>query len=399
MEEGRTSSSKHKFGKLVTVLSIDGGGVRGIIPGVVLAYLESKLQELDGEEVRIADYFDVMSGTSTGGLIATMLAAPNENKRPLFAAKELVPFYIKHSPKIFPQTGGVFRGIVNLWKALTGPRYDGKYLRKLIRTTLGDSKLHQAVTNMAIPTFDIKKLQPVIFSSYQVEKQPTLDAQLADICISTSAPPTFFPPHYFKNQDSQGNTREFNLIDGAIAANNPVSQFREVTKEIMKNPGGFSIKPVEYGKFLVVSLGTGSNKTEEKYNAQIASKWGVISWLYYKGSSPLLSCYSDAGSDMVDYHNCVVFKALGSEDNYLRIDDDKLQGDVVSSDLATEENMQNLVRVGEKLLKSPVTRQNLDTGRYEPVENGGTNEEALKRIAKLLSEERKYRLSQLENLN
>ncbi|CAN1814653.1 Patatin-like protein 1 [Linum perenne] len=367
MEEGRTSSSKHKFGKLVTVLSIDGGGVRGIIPGVVLAYLESKLQELDGEEVRIADYFDVMSGTSTGGLIATMLAAPNENKRPLFAAKELVPFYIKHSPKIFPQTGGVFRGIVNLWKALTGPRYDGKYLRKLIRTTLGDSKLHQAVTNMAIPTFDIKKLQPVIFSSYQVEKQPTLDAQLADICISTSAPPTFFPPHYFKNQDSQGNTREFNLIDGAIAANNPtLVAIREVTKEIMKNPGGFSIKPVEYGKFLVVSLGTGSNKTEEKYNAQIASKWGVISWLYYKGSSPL---------------------------------DDKLQGDVVSSDLATEENMQNLVRVGEKLLKSPVTRQNLDTGRYEPVENGGTNEEALKRIAKLLSEERKYRLSQLENLN
>ncbi|CAN1814651.1 Patatin-like protein 1 [Linum perenne] len=392
MEEGRTSSSKHKFGKLVTVLSIDGGGVRGIIPGVVLAYLESKLQELDGEEVRIADYFDVMSGTSTGGLIATMLAAPNENKRPLFAAKELVPFYIKHSPKIFPQ--------MNLWKALTGPRYDGKYLRKLIRTTLGDSKLHQAVTNMAIPTFDIKKLQPVIFSSYQVEKQPTLDAQLADICISTSAPPTFFPPHYFKNQDSQGNTREFNLIDGAIAANNPtLVAIREVTKEIMKNPGGFSIKPVEYGKFLVVSLGTGSNKTEEKYNAQIASKWGVISWLYYKGSSPLLSCYSDAGSDMVDYHNCVVFKALGSEDNYLRIDDDKLQGDVVSSDLATEENMQNLVRVGEKLLKSPVTRQNLDTGRYEPVENGGTNEEALKRIAKLLSEERKYRLSQLENLN
>ncbi|CAN1343691.1 Patatin-like protein 1 [Linum perenne] len=366
MEGGRTSSSKHKFGKLVTVLSIDGGGVRGIIPGVVLAYLESKLQELDGEEVRIADYFDVMSGTSTGGLIATMLAAPNESKRPLFAAKELVPFYIKHSPKIFPQTGGVFRGIVNLWKALTGPRYDGKYLRKLIRTTLGDSKLHQAVTNMAIPTFDIKKLQPVIFSSYQVEKQPTLDAQLADICISTSAPPTFFPPHYFKNQDSQGNTREFNLIDGAIAANNPtLVAIREVTKEIMKNPGGFSIKPVEYGKFLVVSLGTGSNKTEEN-----------------KGSSPLLSCYSDAGSDMVDYHNCVVFKALGSEDNYLRID-----------------NMQNLVRVGEKLLKSPVTRQNLDTGRYEPVENGGTNEETLQRIAKLLSEERKYRLSQLENLN
>ncbi|CAI0553690.1 unnamed protein product [Linum tenue] len=305
----------------------------------MLAYLESKLQELDGEGARIADYFDVISGTSTGGLVATMLAAPNENKRPLFAAKEIVQFYLENSPKIFPQNRSVFAWVVKLWKVLTGPQYDGKYLRKAIRKMLGSSKLHDSLTNLVIPTFDIKKLQPVIFSSYQ-----TLVA------------------------------------------------ITEVTKQIMKNPGGCSMKPMEYGRFLVISLGTGSNKTEEKYNAKTASKWGVISWLYHKGSSPLISCYSDAISDMVDYHNCVVFKALESEDNYLRIDDDKLQGDTVSADLATEENLNNLVKVGENLLKGPVTRKNLDTGRYEPVENGGTNEEALQRVAKLLSEERKYRL-------
>ncbi|CAI0553688.1 unnamed protein product [Linum tenue] len=350
-------------------------------------------QELDGEGARIADYFDVISGTSTGGLVATMLAAPNENKRPLFAAKEIVQFYLENSPKIFPQNRSVFAWVVKLWKVLTGPQYDGKYLRKAIRKMLGSSKLHDSLTNLVIPTFDIKKLQPVIFSSYQVETLPTLDAKLSDICISTAAPPTFFPVHYFKNQDSQGNVREFNLIDGGIAANNPtLVAITEVTKQIMKNPGGCSMKPMEYGRFLVISLGTGSNKTEEKYNAKTASKWGVISWLYHKGSSPLISCYSDAISDMVDYHNCVVFKALESEDNYLRIDDDKLQGDTVSADLATEENLNNLVKVGENLLKGPVTRKNLDTGRYEPVENGGTNEEALQRVAKLLSEERKYRL-------
>ncbi|CAI0553699.1 unnamed protein product [Linum tenue] len=240
-----------------------------------------------------------------------MLAAPNENKRPLFAAKEIVQFYLENSPKIFPQNR----------KVLTGPQYDGKYLRKAIRKMLGSSKLHDSLTNLVIPTFDIKKLQPVIFSSYQVETLPTLDAKLSDICISTAAPPTFFPVHYFKNQDSQGNVREFNLIDGGIAANNPtLVAITEVTKQIMKNPGGCSMKPMEYGRFLVISLGTGSNKTEEKYNAKTASKWGVISWLYHKGSSPLISCYSDAISDMVDYHNCVVFKALESEDNYLRID-------------------------------------------------------------------------------
>ncbi|KAF8377522.1 hypothetical protein HHK36_030904 [Tetracentron sinense] len=75
------------YGNLITILSIDGGGIRGIIPGTILAYLESQLQELDGEDARLADYFDVIAGTSTGGLLTAMLTAPDDNNRPLFAAK------------------------------------------------------------------------------------------------------------------------------------------------------------------------------------------------------------------------------------------------------------------------------------------------------------------------
>uniref|UniRef100_A0A166AZR0 Patatin n=1 Tax=Daucus carota subsp. sativus TaxID=79200 RepID=A0A166AZR0_DAUCS len=75
-------------GNTVTVLSIDGGGIRGIIPGTILAFLESKLQELDGPDARVADYFDVISGTSTGGLVTAMLAAPDKDNKPLFAASD-----------------------------------------------------------------------------------------------------------------------------------------------------------------------------------------------------------------------------------------------------------------------------------------------------------------------
>jgi predicted acylesterase/phospholipase RssA len=90
-------------GKLITILSIDGGGIRGLIPATIITYLEAKLQELDGPDARIADYFDVIAGTSTGALLTSMLAAPDENNRPLFAAKDLTTFYLENGPKIFPQ--------------------------------------------------------------------------------------------------------------------------------------------------------------------------------------------------------------------------------------------------------------------------------------------------------
>ncbi|MFS7973973.1 putative patatin-like phospholipase domain, Acyl transferase/acyl hydrolase/lysophospholipase [Helianthus anomalus] len=205
-------------GKRITVLSIDGGGIRGVIPGVILEYLESQLQELDGEEARVADYFDVIAGTSTGGLVTTMLTAPDENNRPLYAAKDIVPFYLENTPKIFPQRRGPFAWIIGLFKALLGPKYNGKYLQNLVKSLLGTTKLSQTLTNVVIPTFDIKNMQPVIFSSFQVAREPSMDVQLSDICIGTSAAPTYLPAHCFRKGD-----REFNLIDGGIVANNPVS--------------------------------------------------------------------------------------------------------------------------------------------------------------------------------
>ncbi|KAK6116252.1 hypothetical protein DH2020_050048 [Rehmannia glutinosa] len=395
MEENNSSDLQNQppnKGNLITILSIDGGGIRGIIPGILLAYLESQLQELDGENVRLADYFDVIAGTSTGGLVTTMLTAPDKNNRPLYAAKDIVPFYLEHTPKIFPQPRGPFAGLISMMKGFQGPKYDGKYLHSLTRKMLGNTRLHETLTNVVLTSFDIKKLQPAIFSSYTAPEDSTMDALLSDICISTSAAPTFFPPYYFENKGSK-----FNLIDGGVVANNPtLVAISEVTRETFnKNPDFFPIKPMDFGRFLVISLGTGAPKNEEKYDAKSAAGWGIVGWLYVT-PSPLLRAYNQANGDMVDFHNAVVFQALHSQHNYLRIQDDNLTGDdLVSMDIATKENLENLVKVGEELLEKPVSRMNCQTGNYEPVENGGTNMEALKKFAKLLSEEREKRLSNL----
>jgi patatin-like phospholipase/acyl hydrolase len=90
-------------GQRVTILTIDGGGIQGLIPGTILAFLEARLQELDGPNVRLADYFDCIAGTSTGGLITAMITAPGKHRRPLFAAKDINRFYLENGPYIFPQ--------------------------------------------------------------------------------------------------------------------------------------------------------------------------------------------------------------------------------------------------------------------------------------------------------
>ncbi|KAJ8471338.1 hypothetical protein OPV22_025681 [Ensete ventricosum] len=382
-------------GNLITILSIDGGGIRGVIPATILSFLESELQKLDGDDVRIADYFDVIAGTSTGGLVTAMLAAPDETNRPLFAAKDIKSFYLEHSPKIFTQIGGFLAPVRRMLRSLWGPKYSGTYLHSLIREKLGGVRLHETLTNVIIPTFDIKQLHPTIFSSYQVKHKSSLDACLSDICIGTTAAPTYFPAHYFETKDSEGSTnREFHLIDGGVVANNPaLVAVGEVTKEVhKKNPDYFPHEAMDYRKFLLISLGAGSAKVEGKYRAKSASRWGVFGWLLGGGSTPLVDVLMQSCSDIVDIHLSVVFRALRSESNYLRIEDDTLTGAVSSADISTKENLDDLVTVGERLMKKPVSRVNLETGVFEPVGNGeGTNEDALRRFARLLSDERRLR--------
>ncbi|XP_031275630.1 patatin-like protein 1 [Pistacia vera] len=386
------ATSFAKVKKITTVLSIDGGGIRGLIPGTILAFLESKLQELDGPNARIADYFDIIAGTSTGGLITTMLTTPNKEGRPAFAANELNNFYLEHSPKIFPQSSSwnLLNPITSFVGEMTGPKYNGKYLRKIINQLLGDITLKETLTNVVVPAFDIKLLQPVIFSTNDAKEDVLKNARLADICIGTSAAPTFLPAHYFEIKDATQGTRTFDLIDGGVAANNPTMlAMGHISKEIFNDNSQFTdINPMDCSQLLVLSLGTGEAKKEPKYSAAKASKWGLLSWVYDNGRTPMLDIFTDASSDIVDIHVSTIFQSSGAKSNYLRIQVDTLTGDTSSVDISTKDNMNKLIEIGTNLLKDQVSRVNLDTGRFEKIEGEGNNEEALAEFAKLLSEEK-----------
>lgn len=369
-----TGSASSVVGEMVTILSIDGGGIKGIIPATVLDFLESQLQELDhNEDARLADYFDIIAGSSTGGILTAMISSPNENNRPFSAAKDIVSFYFEHGPKIF--------GSRRL--PLRGPIYDGKYLHKVLQDELGETRLHQTLTDVAITAFDIKTNQPIIFTNSELAKSPQLDAKMSDICYATAAAPIYFPPYYFVNDDGKGNQYEFNLIDGGIAAADPalLALSTATRRATEADPEFASIRSLNYKKILLLSLGTGTTAEFDKtYTAQEAAKWGIIDWLFHNNSSPFMQMVSTASSYMNDYYIASLFRALNAEKNYLRIQENALTGSTTGMDNATVANMNLLVQVGQNLLKKPVSQNGHET-----------NKQALKRFAKLLSENKKLR--------
>ncbi|RLM69126.1 hypothetical protein C2845_PM17G14290 [Panicum miliaceum] len=423
-----------KQGRVLTVLSIDGGGIRGLIPATILARLEAQFQEKDGSDARIADYFDVIAGTSTGGLMAAMLSAPGKDKRPSFAAKDIIEFYRENGPHIFPQPGGwissAWHTTKNVWKKVRGgPKYDGKFLHETIRSLMRDIRVKDTLSNIVVPAFDIRCMHPVLFNTLEAEREAHKNARLDDICIATSAAPTFVPAHSFSTEGSDGRTYNFELNDGGVAANNPTMAAMSVlTREMlrlrrrlgdqtvpllqggdvqqqaasgnptmaamammiaMENPNNEEAAPSVYKNILVLSIGTGTKK--QNYTAADCNKWNILHWLTKDGSNPLIDIFLNASADMVDINAQVLFEVFGCESNYLRIQTDKLTGETALLDCTTQTNMNKLIEIGEKLLGEPVARVNINTGEYEPIPDGPTNEKALEVLAAKLSRERKQR--------
>ncbi|XP_027906060.1 patatin-like protein 3 [Vigna unguiculata] len=357
-----SSTPPPSYGDHVSVLSIDGGGIRGIIPAKILDYLDKSLKARD-PTTSLADYFDVISGTSTGGLMTAMLAAPksSHSKSPLFTPSEVVQFYKKYGPDIFKPRA--------IWDLTKCPKYDGVFLRNITRQILKDTRLNETLTNLVIPSFDERRVSPVIFSNFKLKTETYLNAKLSDICLATSAAPTYLPPHQFENAGV-----EFDMVDGAMAANNPAMV---AVSEVIQH--------TENKNVLLLSLGTGTTKSNKL--GGIFDGVCQLGWLINS-----VDVFSEAlyGTDMVHYYLATVFPGLLSQENYLRIEEYNLDPSLEGMDNATPKNMDNLEKVGKNLLYQNVLRVNVNS--FVPIPLDQTNAQALDRFAEKLHAERLLRL-------
>ncbi|TKY61686.1 Patatin protein 3 [Spatholobus suberectus] len=218
-------------------------------------------------------------------------------------------------------------------------------------------------------------------------KMTNSQTQLADVIMSTTAAPVYFPPHELGG---------YSLVDGGIAANNPTIFALHEAATMTENRANRGSP--DYSKFLVLSLGTGS----AKLNGHKIESGGLIDWILSmtSGSPPLIDVLFRASDDMVDMCTALILGHYNSMHNFLRIQDYTLDPNRIKLNDASKSNIEALEEAARKLLHRPITLVNPLTGLQEEIPKDGslllngrapTNYEAVTSFAKRLSAERRRR--------
>lgn len=279
---------------MLRVLSIDGGGIRGILPALLLAELERS------SERRIVDLFDLVVGTSTGGILGLALTCPRGGAGPR-SAIEIGSIYLDRGETIFPLGSVPFVGLPpkgsrlfgvrtplapgaslsQRWKHLMGyenieklaapfggntPRGNARYpsepLEHELKAQLGDALMSQAILPIAVVSCDFDHGTPLIFRGGGLIQDPLGDVEMWRAARATSAAPTFFQPFTQKGVD--GVIRR--CVDGGLIANDPAFVAYTEAITFLKLSGRVG-EPI-----LLVSLGTGVRTTTTAPEPDVADQ-------------------------------------------------------------------------------------------------------------------------------
>lgn len=273
------------------ILSIDGGGVRGLIPLRILEALESRLAQR-GVTAPMHQIFDLMAGTSTGGLIAAGLCAPRPGGSTGEAAasiSELRNFYERDARDIFRHSLNA-----RLGRAITNPlglfdeTYDARPLEKLLKERFGWTSMASSLTKLVLTAYDIEQRKAVFMTNGLEEygRRPD-DYYFWQAVRATTAAPSFFEPARVENLSTK---QEEALIDGGVFMNDPaIAAYLEARKL------GWDTE-----ELVIISLGTGRAKGRSfPYNQ--AKGWGTLGWMQPSKGVPILSILTDGQSQTTAY--------------------------------------------------------------------------------------------------
>ena len=290
--------------KSIKILSIDGGGIRGIIPCIILAELRRRLGK------NLYEVFDLIAGTSTGGIIALGIGTRGNNGQP-YTPEELLNLYVENGPAIFKKK------LFTLVKELCSPKYSPDALEGTLAKFFQGTEFKTALTPLLISSYDLERQLPFFFKSHRIATRPNYNWNVTSIARATSAAPTYFPPlHLTKGKEN------YTLVDGGVFVNNPsMAAYAEAR----------ALYP-EFTQFMVVSVGTGDRQDRIAYAK--ARKWGLVGW-----ARQIVPVFMDSVSESVDYQ-----VNLMPGCTYHRLQDPHLQAAENDMDDVTPENLENLQR-------------------------------------------------------
>jgi patatin-like phospholipase/acyl hydrolase len=255
-------------GQQFTVLSLDGGGVRGIFAAAVLASLERDTG------TRIADHFDLVVGTSTGGIIALGLGAG-------MSPEEILALYLDNSGAIFPARR---RRILARPLSLVRAKYKADGLRRVMQQVFGDTLLCESTVPLVIPSYNIGENAVYLFKTPHHERlRRDWKVPMWQVAMATTAAPTFFPTYCLPGDHVR-------LVDGGVWANNPsmigiaeaVSMFGQ---------------PLEHIRLL--SLGTTVAAT---YRPRRLDRGGLVQWIRSPNVAQVLMAGQSRGAFTASRH-------------------------------------------------------------------------------------------------
>ncbi|OIV91371.1 hypothetical protein TanjilG_01989 [Lupinus angustifolius] len=342
------SAVKNQRGK-ICILSIDGAGMRGILAGKALAYLENALKKKSGHEnATIADYFDVAAGSGVGGIFTAMLFATKDHSRPIFSADDTWRFLAEQGKKFYRPSsgtggGGLFRRLFSSGgSGSTDSATNG--LEKIVKEAFTEKNgrsltLKDTLKPVLIPCYDLSSTAPFLFSRADALETDSFDFRLWEVCRATSAEPGLFEPVLMRSVDGKTSCV---AVDGGLAMSNPTGA---AITHVLHNKQEFPfVRGVE--DLLVLSLGTGQ-LLEVKYEYNQVRHWKAKDW-----ARPVARISGDGSADVVDQAVAMAFGHCRSS-NYVRIQANGSTMGRCGSNVDTDSspsNVKMLIGIAEEML-------------------------------------------------